>query len=483
LAGVYGNLSLTGTGGSGSSFLSGVDAGTSQYGRCLYYLQDFTTDEAIWSYENDPGAREINRNIWTASNPIILGMYSRLMVGVAIANDYLRQTTAEKLSGYGITDTQLLADIETYRAEARVIRALNYYYMIDLFGKAPFVDETTSAGSKPVEYSRQQLFDFVVAELNDVMPSLKAARSNEYGRVDQGVAHMILAKLYLNAEVYTGTPRWDDCVTECNAVIAGGYTLNSDYLNNFKADNNTSPEMIFTLESDGIKTQNYGPTTVLINGEVGSLEQNGVAVGVSQGAWGGAIRLRKQFVQKFDGTLFDSDSRNTIIAGTRPIDITNVANRDQGYILQKYSNVSSTGVPGINTTFVDTDFPLFRLADVYLMYAECALRGASGATAAQALTYVNQLRERAHGGNTTGNITQGDLTLDFILDERARELHWEAHRRQDLIRFNRYTGGSYNWAWKGNGQNGIALQGFMRLFPIPTSALAANSNLTQNPGY
>ena len=277
---------------------------------------------------------------------------------------------------------------------------------------------------------------------------------------------------------------YDQCVTHINEVIAGGYTLNPNYLNNFNADNHLSPEMIFTLQSDGNVTQNYGPTTVMVNGQVGSIEQNGLAVGVASGGWGGALRLRKQFVQKFDGGAFSTDQRNTILPpGDRPIDITNVTNQGQGYILQKYSNISSTGIVGPNATFVNTDFPLFRLADAYLMYAECAVRGASGATMGQAVTYVNLLRERANGGSTSANISEGNLTLNFLIDERSRELHWEGHRRQDLIRFGKYTGGSYNWAWKGGGQNGLALPPNMKLFPIPTASLAANPNLTQNIGY
>jgi len=259
--------------------------------------------------------------------------------------------------------------------------------------------------------------------------------------------------------------------------------LNPNYLNNFKTDNQTSPEMIFTLQADGQVTQAYGPTTVMINGEVGSIEQNGVSLGVGSGGWGGALRLRKQFVQKFDGSDFDTDTRKTIISGTRDIEIADVANRDQGYVLAKYSNRSSAGVAGPSSTFVDTDFPLFRLADAYLMYAECAVRGASNATTSQAVTYVNALRERANNGSTVANVSAGDLTLDFILDERARELHWEAHRRQDLIRFGKYTGGSYNWAWKGNGSNGIAISNNLKVFPIPAQSLASNPNLTQNTGY
>lgn len=483
LAGVYSNFSLTGTGGSGSSSLEGIDAGTSQYGRCLFYLQDLTTDEVIWSYENDPGTKELQRNIWTAGNPVILGMFSRAMVGVAIANEYLKQTTPEKLSARGVVDATLLSDITLYRKEARVARALAYYNLMDLFGKAPFVTENDPVNFAGPQYDRQQLFTFIESELTALIPDLKAPRTNEYGRVDQAVARMILAKMYLNAEVFIGTPKYNECVTQCNAIIAGGYTLNPKYLNNFNGDNNISPEMIFTFQSDAIVTQNYGPTTVMVNGEVGSIEQNGVSVGVGSGGWGGALRLRKQFVEKFNGSEFNSDTRKTILSGTRDIEIADVANRDQGYVLAKYSNISSTGVAGSNSTFVNTDFPLFRLADVYLMFAECSLRGASSASSAQALTYVNALRQRANSGSTAANINATNLTLDFILDERARELHWESHRRQDLIRFGKYTGGIYNWAWKGNGTNGIALSNNLKLFPIPSASLAANPNLTQNTGY
>lgn len=478
LAGVYGNLSLTGTGDAGSSFLQGIDAGTSQFARCLWYLDNLTTDEVIWSYENDAGTRELQRNIWTPGNPILLGMFSRTMGEVALANEFLRQTTPEKLSGRGVTDAALLADIEMYRHEVRVLRAFAYYQMMDLFGKAPFVTESDPLNFAGPEYDRSELFTFIEEELIAVMPNLKAARTNEYGRLDQAMAQMILAKMYLNAEVYIGQNRYDDCITQCNAIITAGYTLEPNYLDNFKADNHTSTEMIFTLQSDGLVTQNYGATTVMVNGEVGSIEQNGVSLGVSSGGWGGALRLRKQFVQKFDGDDFTSDERNTIISGPRPIDITSIADQSQGYIITKFSNISSTGVPGPNQTFVDTDFPLFRLADVYLMYAEATLRGGNG-DAGLALDYVNDLRTRANGVT----IDEGDLTLDFILDERSRELHWEAHRRPDLIRFGKFTGGSYNWAWKGNGSNGIAIPDFMKVFPIPSNSLAANNNLTQNTGY
>ena len=174
-----------------------------------------------------------------------------------------------------------------------------------------------------------------------------------------------------------------------------------------------------------------------------------------------------------------NDDRNTIISEDRTKGIIDISDRDTGFIIQKYSNATSTGGFGVDQTFVDTDFPLFRLADVHLMYAEAHLRGGGG-NADMALQLVNDLRDRA--GNTN-SVEASELDLDFVLDERARELHWESHRRQDLMRYGRYTGGAYNWAWKGNATTGVAIPNNFNVFPIPSLSLASNPNLTQNPGY
>jgi len=398
------------------------------------------------------------------------------MAQVAFSNEYLRQTSPSKLNERGVTDPTLLAEIALYREEVRALRAFAYYNLMDLYGKAPFNTENDAIGVAGPEYNRQQLFNFIESEMLAVAQTLKAPRTNEYGRVDKSFAWMVLAKMYLNAEVYIGQNKYDQCVTMCENVIGGGYSLEANYLHNFTADNHLSSEMIFTLQSDGLVTQNYGPTTVMVNGQVGSVENNGSSFGVN--GWGGALRLRKQFVQKFEDASFSSDERKTIISGSRPIDIANIAIQAQGYVLGKYSNKTSTGVNGLNNTFVDTDFPLFRLADAYLMYAECARRGASNASLSQGVFYVNQLRERANN-SSVNNISDTQMTLDFLLDERSRELHWEGHRRQDLIRFGKYVGGNYNWAWKGNSSNGIAIPSHFKVFPIPATSLASNPNLTQ----
>ena len=215
LAGIYGNLSLTGLTGATSSNLQGIDAGTSQYMRTLWYLQDLSADEPIWSYENDEAGavKDIQRNIWSTSNSIILGFFSRAMFSVALSNEYLRQTTDEKIAERGHTDA-VSAEIAGFRAEARLLRALSYYHLMDLFGKAPFYTENDPVGVyQGPEYNRQQLFDFIESELMAIEPDLAAPRANEYARADKAVAWMILSKIYLNAEVYTGTPKYTECIT------------------------------------------------------------------------------------------------------------------------------------------------------------------------------------------------------------------------------------------------------------------------------
>jgi hypothetical protein len=484
LAGIYGNLSLTGTAGSGSSNLQGIDPGTSQYVRTLWYLQDLAADEPIWSYENDEGGavKEIQRNTWGPSNTILLGFFSRAMFTVALTNDFLRQSSPEALEARGHTDA-LSSDIKAYRAEARLLRALAYYNLMDLFGKAAFVTENDPVGTfQGPQYDRAQLFQFIESELLAIEGDLVAPRQNEYARADKAVAWTILAKIYLNAKVYIGVDKNTECITYSKKVIQSGFSLASNYSHNFLADNDFNEagrnEIIFATVSDGVVTQNYGATTVIINGEVGSLEGNAAALG-AQG-WGGALRVRKQFANKFlGGAVPLTDKRNTLITANRNIDIVDVGDRDSGFIITKFKNVTSTGVAGSNPTFVDTDFPMFRLADIYLMFAEAVVRGGAGGTTAEAVNYINLLRTRA----SSSLISSSNLTLDFLIEERSRELYWEGHRRQDLIRFGKFTGSTYNWAFKGGSPGGIALPGHFNVYPMPANNLAANPNLTQNPGY
>jgi hypothetical protein len=163
------------------------------------------------------------------------------------------------------------------------------------------------------------------------------------------------------------------------------------------------------------------------------------------------------------------------------VGVASIGNFQNGVAAPKFANVTSGGASGSHATHVDTDFPMFRLSDAYLMYAEAVVRGGGGSRPT-ALDYINDLRQRAYGDNS-GNITDGQMTLDFILDERGRELLWEGHRRTDLVRFGQFTGGAYLWAWKGGSEAGSATESFRDLYPFPANELVANPNLTQNPGY
>jgi hypothetical protein len=392
------------------------------------------------------------------------------MYTVAVCNEYVRATE-------GNTD----ADIKKYNAEARFIRALAYYHAIDMFGNPPFVTEKDSPGAFfPKQTTRAELFTYLETELKAIEGELGAPKF-EYGRADQAAAWTLLAKLYLNAKVYVGTDRSADCVTYCKKVIASSYTLAPKYANNFVADNNLSPEIIFSITCDGQHTQSYGGMTYLVHAAIGG-SMSPAAFGVG-GGWGG-IRTTKALVSKFADTTGATDKRAMFWSDGQKLEINDIGQFTDGWAITKYSNLTSTGAaaPHAHPDFVDTDYPVFRLADVYLMYAEGVLRGGNTGDAATALGYVNALRQRAYG-NTNGNITAGQLTLDFILDERARELYWEGHRRTDLIRFGKFTGNAYLWPWKGKAAEGTTTESFRDLYPIPSNDLGANPTLKQNPGY
>lgn len=470
LAKLYATFSLSGQQGpSGQPDIAGIDEGFSNYLRQYWNAQELSTDEAVMAW-NDASIKDFHWQTWAPNDVFIAAVYSRIMYTVALCNEYVRATADN-------TD----ADIKKYHAEARFLRALAYYHAIDLFGNPPFVTENDSPGAFfPKQTTRAELFTYLESELKAIETELGAPKF-EYGRADQAAAWSLLAKLYLNAKVYVGTDRSGDCVTYCKKVISSGYSLSTKYANNFVADNNLSPEMIFPITCDGQHTQSYGAMTYLVHAAIGG-SMSPAAFGVG-GGWGG-IRTTKALVNKFSDITGKTDARAMFWTDGQKLEINDIGQFTDGYAITKFSNLTSTGAaaPHAHPDFVDTDYPVFRLADVYLMYAEGVLRGATTGDAATALSYVNALRQRAYG-NTTGNITSSQLTLDFILDERARELYWEGHRRTDLIRFGKFTGGSYLWPWKGKVAAGASTESFRDLYPIPSTDIGANPTLKQNTGY
>jgi starch-binding outer membrane protein, SusD/RagB family len=486
LAKLYAVYALSGQQGpAGNPDIAGIDEGFSNYLREYYNMQELTTDEAIIAW-NDGTIHDLHNMNWTPGNEFIKAMYDRIFYEISLCNEYIRQTTDAKLSGNGIAGNNLTL-AKQYRAEARFLRAMSYWHALDLFGNVPFVTENDVVGNTfPKRTTRAALFSYVESELKAIDGDLVTARQNEYGRADQAAAWMVLAKLYLNAQVYIGTAHNDDAITYTKKIIAAGYTLEPNYRNLFLADNNKSKEIIFPITADGLHTTGYGSMTYLVHAPVGGSE-NPSDFGIN-GGWGG-IRTTKAFVSLFPDNSGNTDKRAMFYTSGQTLDINDQYSFTDGYAIAKYKNVTSTGAAGSDPTgnFPDTDFPMFRLADAYLMYAEAALRGGADGTnaaaLANALIYVNLVRTRAYNGSITGNIIATQLTLPFILDERGRELQWEMHRRTDLIRFGQFTDGSYVWPWKGNVKAGTTVANFRNLMPIPQTDLINNPNLVQNPGY
>ena len=480
MAKVYAGLTLTGNNGpDGSGDISGIDEGFSSYLRQYWSVQELSTDEAVIGW-NDATIKDFHYMTWSPADVFIRALYSRIYFQITLANEFIRESSAAKVNERGISGADA-TEIAYMRAEARFLRALSYYHAMDLFGNVPFVTEDDNVGAfLPNQITRTNLFNYIETELKAIETELKDARTNEYGRADKAAAWALLSRLYLNAQVYTGTARYTDCITYCNKITAiSGYSLINNYRNLFLADNHATSgaEFIFAINFDGNKARTWGGTTFLVHAPiVGSMQaaDHGVDFG-----WGG-IRTTKQFVQKFAGPA--GDSRQNFHTSGQNLEINDISSANDGYGIIKFRNKTSTGANGSNPTWVDTDFPIFRLAEIYLNYAEAVVRGGSGGSSSTALTYINNLRQRAYG-NTSGNITSGDLTLPFLIDERAKELHWEAVRRTDLIRFGQFTEGTYLWAWKGNTLNGQAVGAHRKLYPVPSADLVANPNLRQNDGY
>jgi hypothetical protein len=489
LAKVYGSMALTGQigpaapgGDTQSPDVKGIDEGTSDFLRLFWNAQELTTDEALVAW-NDPGIQDFHNMNWSANNSMLIGLYNRSFYIITLCNEFIRESAPERISSRGISNT---TEIGKMRAEARFIRAFQYWVLMDLFGNPAFVNEETSLGasSLPQQINRADLFKYIESELLALEPALAEPKTTDYGRADKAAAWSLLARMYLNAQVYSGTSKWTEAITYSKKVIDANYQLIPDYKQLMLADNHTNKsEFIWTLNYDGLNTQNFGGTTYLVNASVSG--DNAVqkdSAGLT--GWSG-LRTTKNLPELFPGYPNFStitDRRAQFFMQGQNLEIENISSYSDGYAVIKFRNRTKNGSFGRDPgrTFSDIDFPVFRLAEMYLIYAEAVLRGGSGGTSALALTYFNNLRQRAYG-NTSGNV--GALDLNLIIDERGRELYWEASRRTDLIRFNMFTEGSYLWPWKGGVRNGTGAPSFRRLFPIPATEVGSNPNIKQNPNY
>ncbi len=507
----YANFGLPGNGGaSGDSDIDGIDGGTSGLYRQYWNSNELPTDEAICAWGDD-GISSFCYDTYDASNPMLQGYYYRLAVGIAYCNQYINQ--------FGSYNT-------TMTAEARFLRAFQYYLMMDAYGNIPF--STTVSSEKPVQYSRQQVYSFIESELLDICgdgddstdllaePAAKTSASADWGKVDKAAAWMLLSRLYLNAEVYTGTAQWEKAATYAKKVIDSPYKLNttgsshevngqtwqfSAYQMLFMGDNDktsAAQECIMPIIADGQRTTSWGTSLFLMAGtydgdmhglryDEGSSSRS--VNGVTSQAWGGN-RARPQLIRLFfpgateetvsgiesyDMPAAAEDDRAIFNSVGRTLNVTDRSIFKQGYAVAKFNNFTTDGSSTRDASFPDMDVFMLRVAEAYLNYAEAEERLGNQTEAA---TYINALRSRAHASTKPG------YSLNDILDEWGREFYFEGMRRTTLIRFGKFGGNTdYQWQWKGGVYDGRNFESYRNIFAIPTSDLTANENLHQNTGY
>ena len=472
LAKVYGSFVLAGQDkGGGNTDIAGSRG--FDYMRCYFNLQELGTDEAAMVWHASDNQTGLSYLSWDENDVWVNDTYYRIYYSIALANEFIRNSTEDAIAAFTDTDK---AALRTLRAEARFLRALAYSHALDLFREVPFVDETVLPGKIcPPKYTAPQIFQFIVTELSEVATILPA--HPEYPRAGAASAYGILARVYLNAETYGCGNHYEDCVTACKAIIDLGFdTLEPRFTRLFSADNQKcTGENLFSFAVDNENSVSWGASTYVVCSQAHS--SFGDKLGVGTQSWG-IMRPRSQVPALFDGT--EGDGRNLFYTVDRDPKIRDLSDDSQGFWYMKWNNLLDDGKAPVKTTDgVCTDLPVIRLADIYLMMAECQLRGASNITQADALAAVNKVRERAYG-NSTGNIAASQFTLDWLIQERGREFQTEMLRRTDLIRFGLFTTDKYLWDFKGGAPDGRAVDPKYNVYPIPYAEQTANPNMKQN---
>ena len=468
VAKIYSVLAISGSEGAGSSDIVSSDAGEGTFTRCYWNLQELCTDEAriAWS---DEGLNGLQFDQWTSTGKFFKLNFARMTLLNALCNEFLIQSVDK--------------GVEELRAEVRAIRAFSYYILLDLYRTAPWTTEETGIGSYfPEQADAKQLFDFIESELKAVQNSLPAKSAANYGKVNKFVAEMILANLYMNAEVYGQGNHYNDAVTCLNDIInAGGYSLATNYQDNFCYDNDESPEIIFPIIFDMDHAQTYGGTQYLMAASCGSGLSSNDVLGLANAEWAG-LRAGEDLVKRFEAGDKRAFFWNKNEKGDRDVHIITWSDYNEGYPCIKWTNKQKDGTALGNQTFASTDYVFYRLADAYLLYVEAVKRGGNG-DASKAVSLYNEIQQRAYGDGSHNINSLDDISLEQLLEERSRELYFEGHRRTDLIRFNSFVD-NLNWYWKGGSENGIMkLDSKYLVFPLPQTDIEANPNLKQNKGY
>ena len=499
----YAMLGLTGQKGiAGSADLDGQDEGESGFYRTTFNCNELPSDECLWAWQDNQDIPQFTNINWNSSSQRTEWVYVRLGYNITQYNFFLDQTE-------GKTDEETLRQ----RAEIRFLRALHYWYFLDLFGKAPFKEHFNN--ELPVEKKSAELYAYIQNELNDIEGNMYEPRQAPFGRADKAANWLLRARLYLNAGVYTGQTDYAKAEEYAGKVIDSGYELCDNYAELFMADNDENPnamqEIILPIRQDGVKTRNYGGSVYLICAtRIAGMPRMGTTNGWS------CIFARAAMVQKFFSNLDDvpmlpadieiptkgldtdeqiddfdakygirtedmikaaGDDRALLYSGVgggrRKLQTDAITGFTNGLSIVKWQNYRSDGKPVSHTEYPDTDIPLFRLAEAYLTRAEALFRQDKDAKAD-----INKLRSRANCTRLVETVTEQEL-----IDEWSREFYMEGRRRSDLIRFDMFTTNKYVWDWKGGTMNGTPVASHYNVFPIPVSDLNNNPNMSQNPNY
>ena len=480
--------------------LPSMDPGVSETIRAFWSVQELTTDAAKSARVNEAWVRSLNTDTWSdVQNEAVAAIYVRTLQGISYVNEYLRQTDSVHLAARGVGE-DLVAKIEGFRSEARFIRAYLYWMAIDVFGSVPFITEESPVGPDfyPRQASRQSIFEYCIAELDDLLSDNSAmpAPRSLYPRADKGSVAGLLARMYLNAEVYAGTPMWSEAKSVCETIFGMGYALCPDYSALFRGDNGQNPqargELLWAVDYSDANTDSEGGSTYLICGALapGDISEQSMPNGQRNG-WAD-IRVPYEYVSRYfsvngqdyhTGGYAVSDKRGEMfyIKGRSQSMEGNLYSYMNGWSCIKFNNIphdqtDQSYLPvSLSKNCADVDYPMIRLGEIYLIYAEACMNLGQEELA---LPYLEELSARA------GGIAPSQVTAEYLIAERARELMWEAHRRTDLIRFGLFHTDGYIWPYKGcDSFSGRAFPEYMCIFPIPPTELAANPELVQNPGY
>ena len=515
LAKQYATLGLTGQKGpAGVQDLSG-DEGETGFIRTVFNLEELMTDETLWAYQTNEGIAQITSMNWDKDNARVNWAYQRLSYNINQYNFFISEQSGS------LSEDKI--------AEVRFLRALNYYYFLDLYRKAPFKD--TFDNNLPTEKSGKELYEWLDNELTTIEPLMAEVgaynTAKDFGRADRGAAYALHARLALNSAVYTDgqIKDYQKAIHYCDEIInSGKYDLSrvaksgySGYQQLFMGDNDCNPdarkEIIFPIRQDGVKTRSYAGTSYLVNASTIS----GMPYASTSDPWK-CLFARVDLVKKFfpngdipkatDEDLLSSPSKDQVIAkdnekGISTADVVAQAKDDRalfymgiggcsdkvrtltpgdaitgplnGASFVKWTNLHADGTAQHHQNFSDTDFPMFRLAEIYLTRAEAKYR-LNGSQ--DGLADIQYVQERANR-----QIKASSVDEQTLIDEWCREFYMEGRRRSDLVRFGLFTGSKYLWSFKGGSENGQGIPTKFDIYPIPGDEMKNNPNMTQNPKY